>query len=142
MENRGEPKAYFAVAVMKTGRTVVEYWTKAQVQAHKSRYGKGLSRSDSAWNSSFDGMAEKTVLKALLTGLHLPEAVRSLIEADEQAEQEAMRDATEPAPEHKGTGAGDLADELAGKAAENEDAGPEANEAVTLGAEPKGNGLF
>jgi recombinational DNA repair protein RecT len=87
-------------------------------------------------------MAEKTVLKALLTGLHLPAAVRSLIEADEQAEQEAMRDVTEPAPEHKGTGAGDLSDELAGKAAENEDTGPETSEAVTLEVEPGGNGLF
>ena len=55
-------------------------------------------------------MHEKGVLKSLVNGLHLPEAVMRLIEADNEAEQAEMRDVT---PEHKGTGAEDLAAELA-----------------------------
>jgi recombination protein RecT len=130
MKDRGFPSAYFAVAVLKSGRSVVEYWDRDQVEAHKKKYGKGLSDPRSAWSANFNGMAEKTVLKALLTGLHLPPAVAALIEQDNAAETEAMRNATEPEG-HKGTGAEELAASLAEKAEEP----PE-----TECQEPEGNG--
>lgn len=110
--DRGFSSAYFAVAVLKSGRSVVEYWTKDQVDDHKKKYGKGNSNPTSAWNNNFDGMAEKTVLKALLMGLHLPKAVTELLEMDNDAEQAETRNVTE-APEDKGTSSTELAATLA-----------------------------
>ena len=129
LSDRGFPSAYFAVAVLKSGRSVVEYWTKDQVEAHKKKYGKGLGRSDSAWNTNFDGMAEKTVLKALLAGLHLPKAVFDLLEMDNAADLAETSDAAE-APADKGTSGSELAAELAAREEEKNtpqgeaDAGP------------------
>jgi len=123
LADRGFPRAYFAVAVLKSGRSVVEYWSKEQVEAHKKKFGKGANSGGSAWNTNFDGMAEKTVLKALLAGLHLPKAVTELLESDAETEREAERDVTEP-PSGKGTGADDLAADLAEKAGAGS-AGPE-----------------
>ncbi|MDR2049734.1 MAG: recombinase RecT, partial [Treponema sp.] len=108
--------AYFAVAVLKSGRSVVEYWDKQQVEAHKKKYGKGLTKPGSAWNSNFDGMAEKTVLKALLSGLHLPPAVTRLLEQDSAAEEEAMRDITAPQARERGASAEDIEAKLAAQA--------------------------
>jgi phage RecT family recombinase len=135
LQDRGLPAAYFAVAVLKSGRSVVEYWDKQQIEDHKKKYGKGAANPKSAWNANFNGMAEKTVLKALLTGLHLPPAVARLLEQDEAAEAEAARDVTEPEPPHQGTGADDLGAKLAAKAAEGE--APEKPEPP-----PEGEALF
>jgi recombination protein RecT len=136
MKERGIPVAYFAVAVLKSGRSVVEYWDKQQVEDHKKKYGKGYNNQKSAWNTNFDGMAEKTVLKALLTGLHLPPAVARLIDQDNAAEEETMRDVTEPPL--KGVSAEDLKADLAAEAAKERD-----SISATPGeSEPMGDALF
>jgi recombination protein RecT len=136
LKDRGIPVAYFAVAVLKSGRSVVEYWDKQQIEGHKKKYGKGVSNPKSAWNTNFDGMAEKTVLKALLAGLHLPPAVSALIEQDNAAEREAMRDVTEG--DQKGTGADDLARSLSEAAAEPPPETGEAEAGQGEGGKPKG----
>ena len=138
LSDRGFPSAYFAVAVLKSGRSAVEYWTKDQVEAHKKKYGKGASNPNSAWGQNFDGMAEKTVLKALLVGLHLPKAVSDLLEMDSAAEQAETRDVTEP-PAGKGTSGADLAADLAAQKEEKTTLGaePDAALAASLGAEGK-----
>jgi recombination protein RecT len=88
------------------------------VEAHKKKYGKGLTKPGSAWNTNFDGMAEKTVLKALLSGLYLPPAVTQLIEQDNAVEEENMRDVTEPQNQEPGASAEDIEAKLAARAAE------------------------
>jgi phage RecT family recombinase len=118
IEDRGKPKGYFALVKLTDGTSVLEYQTRAQVWEHALKYGNGKIwdeqakkyknefYSDSAWGKSFDGMAEKTVIRSILNSLHLPE-----IEDLFPDEEEAMRDVTEP--EAKGTGAEDLARSLA-----------------------------
>jgi recombination protein RecT len=118
LEDRGESYAYFAVAVLKSGRSVVEYWTKSQIESHAKKFGKGANNSTSAWNTNFDGMAEKTVLKALLAGLHLPKVVSELIEADNEAEQSETRNITEPTA--KGTSAEGLIEDIKSQKEEQE----------------------
>jgi phage RecT family recombinase len=119
LKDRGVPVAYFAVAVLKSGRSVVEYWAKEQVEKHRDRYGKGIDRADSAWKANFDGMAEKTVLKALLTGMHLPQEVARLIEMDNAAEEAVTHDVTgDTVVTPKGTSGDDLVAALADKAGE------------------------
>jgi phage RecT family recombinase len=114
LDVRGAVKGYFAVAVLKTGRSVVEYWPHAQAEAHKKKFGKGLNNTASAWNTNADAMHEKSVLKALLSGLHLPRQVSRLLEMDNEADEAVTRDVTEPAAEK--SGGDELADRLAADA--------------------------
>jgi recombination protein RecT len=112
LEARGKPKAYFAVIVLKSGRTILEYMTKEQVEAHRDKYGKGLSKATSVWNTNFDAMAEKTVLKALLRRVHVnSKTLDSIIEIEEEPqipEAGGPHDVTPP----KGTSPEDLKKKL------------------------------
>jgi phage RecT family recombinase len=142
VDDRGAPRGYFALVKLADGTSVLEYQTKAQVWEHALKYGNGRVWDDqvkkyldkfyaeSAWGKSFDGMAEKTVIRAVLNGLHLPELEDLLRE-----EEAPMRDVTEPEPPHKGTGADELGAKLAAKAAEGE--APEKPEPP-----PEGDALF
>jgi len=122
IENRGKPKGYFAYIHLVDGKNTLEYWTLEQVREHAAKYGNGKKwddvnkkyldefKPDSAWGKYFDGMAEKTVIRAALNNLYLPELDEIFAVEDRQIEQ--MRDVTEP-PLDKGTGADDLAAALA-----------------------------
>ena len=121
LDNRGNAKGYFAYAKLDDGTTVIEYQAKQQVWEHALKYGKGRVWDDdkkcyldkfhesSSWGKSFDGMAEKTCVRALLNELHLPELEDVFVDMDRQDEE--MRNVTEE-PEHKGTGSEDLEKEL------------------------------
>jgi len=86
---RGEPVAYFAALVMAGSyRCVIKYMDKSQIEAHKQKYAKGLSSGKSAWNTNFNGMAEKTVLKALLKSVYLGPKVQKAVELDDELSQE------------------------------------------------------
>lgn len=43
------------------------YWSKEQVLAHAQRFSKGYKKESSPWNTDFDAMAMKTVLKSMLS---------------------------------------------------------------------------
>jgi len=132
VKERGKPSGYFACVTLAGGKTVVEYWTRDQVWEHAITYGNGrvwddVNRTykkefypDSAWGKSFNGQAEKTVIRAALNNLYLPELEETFAEEDRQIEN--MRNVTPETPEtpeHKGTGADELAAELT-KPAEKE----------------------
>jgi recombinational DNA repair protein RecT len=138
IDNRGKARGFFAVAVLKGGRSVVEYWPLSQAEEHMKKWGKGLDNPKSAWSKNRNAMHEKGVLKALVNGLHLPEAVMRLVEMDNEAERADMVNVT-PEPEHKGTGAEDLAAQLA-KQAETET--PQGQEGQTTPAAAKDDALF
>jgi len=55
---------YFAYIETVTGFKKVEYWSKAQVEAHAMRYSK--SYQNGPWRDNFDAMSKKTVLKSLI----------------------------------------------------------------------------
>ena len=102
---RGAVDGYFAAVVLNDGRSFVKYMDADQVQAHAKKYAKGLDKDSSAWRTSFDGMAQKTVLKALLRACQISPAIETALALDDEAEQPAERDVT---PE-KGTSADDVA---------------------------------
>lgn len=110
LKDRGEPMLYFAVLALTSGRSVVKMMTLEQMDAWKKKYGKGLNKPGSAWNANFNGMAEKTVLKAVLHSTYLGKAVQTALDADDMQEQAPERDVTPP--KEKGTGAEDLAETL------------------------------
>lgn len=111
LKDRGDPVLYFAVLALVGGRSVVKMMTLEQVQVHMKKYGKGIDRPKSAWVANFNGMAEKTVLKAVLHSTYLGKAVQDALEADDLNEQPPERNVTGTA--EKGTGADDLAGKLA-----------------------------
>jgi recombinational DNA repair protein RecT len=68
-----KPILYYAVAKLKTGGSVWEVMSVEQIEAHRDQYAKGHRRADSAWNTNFDGMAKKTVVKKVCK--YLPKSV-------------------------------------------------------------------
>ena len=135
LDDRGNPKGYFACIYLADGKTLVEYWTYKQAWDHALKYGNGRVWDDvakkykaefypdAAYGKSFDGMSEKNVIRSALRSLYLPE-VEEIFVAEDETEAE-MRDVTEPPP-HKGTSSEDLAAKLA----------VETEEKITLGAPP------
>lgn len=109
LKDRGEAVAYFAAIVLKSGRVIVGYMTKEQVEKHRDKYGQGLDNQAMPWRSNFNAMAEKTVLKATLADVHLGKPLADAIEADARAE----RDVTPPTPE-KGISSERLVQEMTG----------------------------
>lgn len=43
------------------------YWSAGEIEAHKKKFSKGYDRSNSSWNTDYDAMAKKTVIRNLLT---------------------------------------------------------------------------
>jgi recombination protein RecT len=67
------------------------YWTKEQVIEHAKRFSKSYSGQYSPWQTDFDSMALKTVLRNLITkwgimSVEMVQAVDRDIEADAQRE--------------------------------------------------------
>lgn len=68
----GDPKSgkiigYFAYIETINGFSKTLYWTKSEVTAHAERFSKSYTRATSAWQTDFDAMAKKTMLRNLLS---------------------------------------------------------------------------
>lgn len=57
---------YLAFFELTNGFRKMSYWTVAELQQHGMKYSKTFNRRDSVWQTNFDSMARKTVLKLLL----------------------------------------------------------------------------
>lgn len=60
-----EVVGYFASMRLTNGFEKVVYWTKQQVEEHRDRFSK--AKKFGPWVSDFDAMAQKTVLKSMLS---------------------------------------------------------------------------
>jgi recombinase, phage recT family len=58
---------YFAFMRLVNGFEKTVFWTKERVQAHGKKYSQSFSSKYSPWQSDFDAMARKTVLKHMLS---------------------------------------------------------------------------
>lgn len=86
----GEPKSdkvigYFAYFQLLNGFEKCVYWTREKVLSHAQRYSKSYSQNGSAWQTNFDAMALKTVLRNILSkyGIMSIEMVTALSDDDE-----------------------------------------------------------
>ena len=82
---------YFAYLQLLNGFSKAVYWTKEQVIEHAKRFSKSYSSQYSPWQTDFDSMALKTVLRNLITkwgimSVEMVNAVDRDIEADAQRE--------------------------------------------------------
>lgn len=86
-----EVVGYFAYLELLNGFSKAVYWTKEQVIEHAKRFSKSYSSQYSPWQTDFDSMALKTVLRNLITkwgimSVEMVQAVDRDIEADAQRE--------------------------------------------------------
>ena len=86
---------YAAYFELLNGFRKTSYWTKADVEKHKSKF----SKSDFGWGKDWDAMALKTVLKAILSkwGI-LSVEMQSALTEDENEQRERI-DITDEIPE-------------------------------------------
>jgi recombination protein RecT len=78
-------EGYAATFELLNGFKKTVYWTKDQVLKHKAKF----SKTAMVWNSDFDAMARKTVLKSLLSrwGILSIEMQRAFVEDDEERQE-------------------------------------------------------
>jgi recombinational DNA repair protein RecT len=90
---------------MKDGSTHVKYMSQPEIVDHGQKYSFFYSDKNGPWQKSFDGMAIKTVIKALFRNLHISNDTAAAVGADDTAEQEILR--VEGSVVKKGTSADD-----------------------------------
>jgi len=80
-EKSGKVVGYAARFELLNGFCKTVYWTKKEVEEHAKKYSQSYSYKSSPWNTNFDQMAIKTVLKKALStyGIMSVEMVRANI---------------------------------------------------------------
>lgn len=89
---------YYAYFELVNGFTKAEYWTKDAVIKHAKRFSKTFGRGP--WQTDFDRMAEKTVLKAILSR-YAP--LSTEMQQGFEAEQDDFKPANTPVDEDADT---------------------------------------
>ncbi len=74
---KGDPVGYYAFYKLTNGGVHFVYWSRQKMELHKQQY----TRKGSVWNTNFDAMALKTVIKDVLKyapkSVEMSEAVQS-----------------------------------------------------------------
>lgn len=65
-EDRGKPIAFYAVYKLKDGGSDFLVMSNKEILAHKEHYSKAGSSQYSPWNTAYEEMAKKTVLRRLI----------------------------------------------------------------------------
>jgi len=63
IDGSGKVVGYVAYFQLINGFEKLNFWSTSEVTAHGKRFSKTFDKKDSVWQSDFDGMAKKTVLK-------------------------------------------------------------------------------
>ncbi|MDD3057133.1 MAG: recombinase RecT [Sphaerochaeta sp.] len=90
-------QGYFAYLEMLNGFTKTVYMTKEEMIAHAKRYSKSYNRSTSAWKTNLDEMAQKTVIRKLLSkfGYLSTEMVSALSNDEDDIDEEIKQEANQ-----------------------------------------------
>jgi recombination protein RecT len=80
---------YFSYIETLNGFSKTVYWTKEEVTDHAKRFSKSFEYDSSAWQTSFDEMAKKTLLKNIISryGIMTVEMSSSFSSANEMEER-------------------------------------------------------
>lgn len=95
MADRGDPVAYYAVYHTKDGGGSFMVMSLEDVQDHKRKYSKAAGKGVSPWQTNFDEMAKKTVLKRLLKYAPLKTEFVRAVSADETIKTNIVPDMAE-----------------------------------------------
>src|SRR5690606_31884022 len=86
---RGNPIGYYAVVWLVSGKALICYRTKQQIDEHVSKYCQGADKPKSAWQTSRDTMARKTCLGIAMKHAPLHAVAREILQREEYAGVEA-----------------------------------------------------
>lgn len=87
---RGVVTHYYAVGRLKDGGVQFEVMTKREVEAHRDRYSRAAKSGP--WQTEFDEMAKKTVLRKLCKLLPASIELQHAVSLDERAEIQLPQD--------------------------------------------------
>jgi len=73
----------YAVMWLASGCRRVVCWSASRIDSHKAKYSAGHARKDSAWNTSWQSMARKTVLLDLLKFAPVSDRARRVMQTEE-----------------------------------------------------------
>ena len=92
---QGEPIYYYAVYKLQNGGHGFVVMSRKQIEKHRDQYSPSAKSKHSPWNTDFDSMAKKTVLKQLLK--YAPKSVEfaTQVAQDETIKTEIAEDMTE-----------------------------------------------
>jgi phage RecT family recombinase len=130
--DRGDVLGYFAALKMSNKTVHVKWIDIANMREHKKKYGQGGDNQKAAWNKSFDGMAIKTVLKALLRMVEISPDLTKAVVSDDTFEAGDVIDIT-PEPEKPGASSEDVKEKM--EAAAEEKDKPEGDDGKKSGKE-------
>ena len=98
MGDRGRVIAYYAVYWTKDGGYGFEVMSYEDARAHMRRYSKAAEKGSSPWQSNFDEMAKKTVIKKALKYAPLSTDFVRAMNADESIKTNIVPDMAADAP--------------------------------------------
>lgn len=90
--DRGAPVFYYAVFRTKNGGYSFEVMSIDDVKVHRDKYSKAANRGFSPWQTNFDEMAKKTVLKQALKYAPMSTDTARSISSDETIKTEISAD--------------------------------------------------
>ena len=99
--NRGEPIAFYALFKLDNGGYGFEVMSKDDMELFAKTYSKGISSSYSPWQTNFEDMAKKTVIKKVLKYAPLKADVQKALANDGTIKQSFAIDMTEVESELK-----------------------------------------
>lgn len=84
--DRGELIGVYAVYHTVSGGYAFEFMSKEEIETHRNQYSKSYKDKNSAWQTDFESMAKKTVIKRLLKYAPLKTEFVRAISSDEKSQ--------------------------------------------------------
>ena len=95
---RGNMHTVYAIFRTKQGGYGFDVMSLAEINKFAQKYSKAINKADSPWNTNFEEMAKKTVIKKVLKYAPLQSSVAASLAADETIKTEISDDMFEVAP--------------------------------------------
>lgn len=84
LKDKGDFVGVYAVYHTNNGGSAFEFMSKQEIENHRNQYSKAYRNKDSAWQTDFESMAKKTIIKRLLKYAPLKAEIARAISLDEK----------------------------------------------------------
>jgi recombination protein RecT len=84
LTDRGKPIAYYGVAILADGGSVIEVMSRQDVEQYRRRSATQRAEPSGPWTTDYDAMAAKTVIRRMFRWLPVATEAAQAIESDER----------------------------------------------------------